>query len=65
MTISQVTLEHEISCVNIPNDGDTQNSRLIAVGMWKDITVRLYSIPDFKELIREPLGGGKKVNFLQ
>lgn len=52
------TLEHEISCVNIHPVGDDPRAAVAAVGMWTDITVRLYSLPALTLVTKEPLAGG-------
>lgn len=53
-----IQLEHEISCLDINPIGDNPNcSQLAAVGMWTDISVRIFSLPDLNLLTKEQLGG--------
>lgn len=53
-----IQLEHEISCLDINPIGDNPNySHLAAVGMWTDISVRIFSLPDLNLLTKEHLGG--------
>ncbi|XP_022954780.1 DNA damage-binding protein 1 [Cucurbita moschata] len=53
-----IQLEHEISCLDINPIGDNPNSsQLAAVGMWTDISVRIFSLPDLNLLTKEHLGG--------
>jgi DNA damage-binding protein 1 len=51
------TLEHEIACVNI-NSLDNSRAQLCAVGMWTEISVRLFKIPSLEQVTVQPLGGG-------
>eukprot|EP01114_Cavostelium_apophysatum_P022802 TRINITY_DN8377_c0_g1_i1.p1 TRINITY_DN8377_c0_g1~~TRINITY_DN8377_c0_g1_i1.p1 ORF type:complete len:965 (-),score=280.18 TRINITY_DN8377_c0_g1_i1:487-3381(-) len=57
--VSEVTLEHEIACVNISPLGDSHEikSKVSAVGMWTDISVRLLEVPSLKLITKESLGG--------
>lgn len=51
-------LEHEVSCLDINPIGDNPNcSQLAAVGMWTDISVRIFSLPDLNLITKEHLGG--------
>ncbi|KAL3612131.1 hypothetical protein D5086_003151 [Populus alba] len=51
-------LECEISCLDINPIGENPNySQLAAVGMWTDISVRIFSLPDLNLITKEPLGG--------
>jgi len=54
-------LEHEVSCLDICSFKNEfyKNSSLVAVGLWMDISVKILQLPDFIELVREPLGEGK------
>lgn len=56
-----ITLEHEVSCLDVSSFkvelGKVIN--LVAVGLWMDISVKVLQLPDFVELVREPLGEGK------
>ena len=56
---SHVTMEHEIACLDVtPVCDDETRSSLIAVGLWTDISARILSLPSFKHLHTEMLGGG-------
>ena len=51
-------LEYEISCLDINPIGENPKySQLAAVGMWTDISVRIYSLPDLNLITKENLGG--------
>lgn len=65
-------LSHEVSCLDIcsfengvengvkngvKNEIET-NKTLVAVGLWMDISIKILVLPDFTELICEPLGEG-------
>ncbi|KAK3204845.1 hypothetical protein Dsin_018891 [Dipteronia sinensis] len=51
-------LEYEISCLDINPIGDNPiSSQLAAVGMWTDISVRIFSLPDLNLITKESLGG--------
>ncbi|KAL3687828.1 hypothetical protein R1sor_014137 [Riccia sorocarpa] len=53
-----IQLEYEISCLDINPVGDDPNrSHLAAVGMWTDISVRVFSLPDLNLVTKENLGG--------
>ncbi|KAH9606926.1 hypothetical protein KSS87_009321 [Heliosperma pusillum] len=56
--VKHAQLEYEISCLDINPIGDNPNySQLAAVGMWTDISVRMYSLPDLNLITKENLGG--------
>ncbi|WOL18645.1 DNA damage-binding protein 1 [Canna indica] len=56
--VKHVQLEYEISCLDINPIGDNSNySSLAAVGMWTDISVRIFSLPNLELLVKENLGG--------
>ncbi|KAK2438447.1 DNA damage-binding protein 1a [Trifolium repens] len=56
--VKHAQLEYEISCLDINPIGDNPNqSHLAAVGMWTDISVRLFSLPDLNLITKEHLGG--------
>ncbi|GAV76408.1 CPSF_A domain-containing protein/MMS1_N domain-containing protein [Cephalotus follicularis] len=56
--IQHAQLEYEISCLDINPIGDNPNySQLAAVGMWTDISVRIFSLPDLNMITKEHLGG--------
>ncbi|XP_047054864.1 DNA damage-binding protein 1-like isoform X1 [Lolium rigidum] len=44
--VKHIELEHDISCLDINSVGENpQSSSFAAVGMWKDISVRIFSLP--------------------
>lgn len=43
--------------MNISPLGDKEQAEICAVGMWTDITVRLFTIPSLTMIASEPLGG--------
>ncbi|CAI0545441.1 unnamed protein product [Linum tenue] len=56
--VKHTQLEYEISCLDINPIGDNLNhSQLAAVGMWTDISVRIFSLPDLNLVTKEHLGG--------
>ncbi|KAL0305441.1 UNVERIFIED_CONTAM: DNA damage-binding protein 1 [Sesamum radiatum] len=56
--VKHAQLEYDISCLDINPIGDNPNySQLAAVGMWTDISVRIYSLPDLNLITKEHLGG--------
>jgi len=56
-----ITLEHEVSCLDVClfNNEFDKTISLVAVGLWMDISVKILQLPNFLELVREPLGEGK------
>jgi len=56
--VKHAQLEYEISCLDINPIGENPNqSQLAAVGMWTDISVRLFSLPELNLITKEHLGG--------
>ncbi|XP_011085220.1 DNA damage-binding protein 1 isoform X1 [Sesamum indicum] len=56
--VKNAQLEYDISCLDINPIGDNPNySQLAAVGMWTDISVRIFSLPDLNLITKEHLGG--------
>lgn len=56
--VAHAQLEYDISCLDInPIGGNSSYSQLAAIGMWTDISVRIFSLPDLKLLTKENLGG--------
>jgi len=52
------TVDHEVACVDIsPVKEGADRSELLAVGLWTDISARLFRLPDFEKLHVEMLGG--------
>ncbi|KAH9394713.1 DNA damage-binding protein 1 [Tyrophagus putrescentiae] len=54
--INECEMEYEASCVDI-SPLVQKKSTLCAVGLWKDISVRILSLPDLKLVHNEKLGG--------
>lgn len=42
-------------------DDEGKTTSLVAVGLWMDISVKILQLPDFVELVREPLGEGNVI----
>ncbi|KAG8497706.1 hypothetical protein CXB51_006856 [Gossypium anomalum] len=56
--VKHAQLEYEISCLDINPIGENSNySHLAAVGMWTDISVRIFSLPELNLITKEQLGG--------
>lgn len=56
--VKNTQLEYDISCLDINPIGDNPNySQLAAVGMWTDISVRIFSLPDLNLITKVHLGG--------
>ncbi|XP_043689453.1 DNA damage-binding protein 1-like [Telopea speciosissima] len=56
--VKHAQLEYEISCLDINAIGENRNhSQLAAVGMWTDISVRIFSLPGLDLVTKENLGG--------
>ncbi|MBA0799379.1 hypothetical protein Gohar_009900, partial [Gossypium harknessii] len=56
--VKHAQLEYEISCLDINPIGENSNySHLAAVGMWTDISVRIFSLPQLNLITKEQLGG--------
>lgn len=56
--VKHAQLEYEISSLDINPIGENPNySHLAAVGMWTDISVRIFSLPDLNLITKEHLGG--------
>ncbi|KAF8391008.1 hypothetical protein HHK36_023308 [Tetracentron sinense] len=56
--VKHAQLEYEVSCLDINPIGENPNySQLAAVGMWTDISVRVFSLPGLDLLTKEHLGG--------
>ncbi|KAJ1703919.1 hypothetical protein LUZ63_003698 [Rhynchospora breviuscula] len=56
--VKHIQLEYEISCLDInPIGENSTHSSLAAVGMWTDISVRIFSLPGLELLKKENLGG--------
>ncbi|KAI3937749.1 hypothetical protein MKW92_004607 [Papaver armeniacum] len=51
-------LEYEVSCLDVNPIGENRNfSQLAAVGMWTDMSVRIFSLPGLDLIRKEQLGG--------
>ncbi|KAM0950707.1 putative transcription factor WD40-like family [Dioscorea sansibarensis] len=56
--VKHLQLEYEISCLDINPIGENSSySTLAAVGMWTDISVRMFSLPGLDLITKECLGG--------
>ncbi|KAK9227132.1 hypothetical protein WN943_012181 [Citrus x changshan-huyou] len=56
--VKHAQLEYEISCLDINPIGENPSySQIAAVGMWTDISVRIFSLPDLNLITKEHLGG--------
>lgn len=56
--VKHAQLEYEVSCLDINPIGENPNqSHLAAVGMWTEISVRIFSLPDLNLITKEHLGG--------
>ncbi|KAJ8548958.1 hypothetical protein K7X08_030924 [Anisodus acutangulus] len=56
--VKYAKLDYDISCLDINPIGENPNhSTIAAVGMWTDISVRIYSLPDLNLITKEQLGG--------
>ncbi|XP_076940007.1 DNA damage-binding protein 1-like [Bidens hawaiensis] len=56
--INHAELKYDISCLDINPIGENSNrSNLAAVGMWTDISVKIFSLPDLTLKTEDHLGG--------
>ncbi|CAA7046991.1 unnamed protein product [Microthlaspi erraticum] len=56
--VQHALLEYEVACLDINPIGDNPNySQLASVGMWTDISVRVFSLPELTLITKEQLGG--------
>uniref|UniRef100_A0A1I7XBW2 DNA damage-binding protein 1 n=1 Tax=Heterorhabditis bacteriophora TaxID=37862 RepID=A0A1I7XBW2_HETBA len=55
--VSSKAMDYEIACVDISSIGDVNESELVAVGLWTEMSAALLSLPDLSEVIREKLPG--------
>ncbi|TKY44495.1 DNA damage-binding protein 1 [Spatholobus suberectus] len=56
--VKHAQLEYEISCLDInPIAENPSHTHLAAVGMWTEISVRIFSLPDLDLTTKEQLGG--------
>ncbi|KAM0886112.1 hypothetical protein ACQ4PT_029885 [Festuca glaucescens] len=56
--VKHAQLDHEVSCVDLNPVGENpQYSSLAAIGLWTDISVSIYSLPDLELIRKENLGG--------
>lgn len=53
-------MDYEVACLDVTplRDGNSR-AEFVAVGLWTDISVRILRLPNFEEVTKEPLGGGK------
>lgn len=55
---SQTTLPHEVACLDISLlDLKAPKAKLVAIGLWTDISVSVLSLPTLETLNNEKLGG--------
>uniref|UniRef100_T1HGH0 CPSF_A domain-containing protein n=1 Tax=Rhodnius prolixus TaxID=13249 RepID=T1HGH0_RHOPR len=54
-----VTLEHEVSCLDVTPFPDEKFAKFVAIGLWNDMSARILKLPSLEEIHREYLGGGK------
>ena len=63
--VADTTLEHEVACIDVtPLEDDGKRSDVLSVGLWTDITLRLFKLPNLEMVAKEPLGGGENENGL-
>jgi len=57
-----ITLKHEASCLDICffKDKFGETIILLAIGLWTDTSIKIFKLPDFVELVKEPLFEGNK-----
>ncbi|KAF9599350.1 hypothetical protein IFM89_036807 [Coptis chinensis] len=56
--VKHAQLEYEVSCLDINPIGENSNSsQLAAVGMWTDMSVRIFYLPGLDLVTKEHLGG--------
>uniref|UniRef100_T1J441 DNA damage-binding protein 1 n=1 Tax=Strigamia maritima TaxID=126957 RepID=T1J441_STRMM len=56
--LSTITMDHEISCLDVsPFSESDARSNICVVGLWTDISARVLCLPNFNELHCEMLGG--------
>lgn len=56
--VKHAQLEYDISCLDINPIGENRNySTIAAVGMWKDMSVRIFALPSLQQMTKEHLGG--------
>ncbi len=56
-------LEHEIACLDLSPQKDTERSEFCAVGLWGDISARLLVLPTLEVICYEKLKGGRYLFF--
>eukprot|EP00271_Cylindrocystis_brebissonii_P010251 TRINITY_DN26392_c0_g1_i1.p1 TRINITY_DN26392_c0_g1~~TRINITY_DN26392_c0_g1_i1.p1 ORF type:complete len:1092 (+),score=241.19 TRINITY_DN26392_c0_g1_i1:211-3486(+) len=53
-----VKLEFEVACLDVsPLEEGEERAHLAAVGMWTDMSVRIFSLPGLTPVVKEKLGG--------
>jgi len=58
--VADTTLEHEVACIDLTpldDSGGGEKSEVLSVGLWTDITLRLFKLPSLEMVAKEPLGG--------
>lgn len=60
----EITLDFEIACIDVSPLNETDiKSDMFCVGLWTDISVRIFKLPSMEEISREALGGGQNSLF--
>lgn len=54
-----------MACLDISPLGDDTKANVVALGLWTDISTRIYSLPKLEELAKEYLGGGKQIQLCE
>jgi len=58
VAVADTTLEHEVACIDVtPFEDGAVKTDLLSVGLWTDITLRLFKLPSLEMVAKEPLGG--------
>lgn len=55
-------MEEEVACLDL---GPGEDSALLGVGLWTDISVRVLRLPDLTPLHTEKLSGGNLLRLLR
>ncbi|RXG55188.1 DNA damage-binding protein 1 [Armadillidium vulgare] len=50
-------VEHEVACLDISPLGEEATANIVALGLWTDISARIYTLPKLEEATKEFLGG--------
>ncbi|RDD41784.1 DNA damage-binding protein 1 [Trichoplax sp. H2] len=55
--VSNISLEHDIACIDISLKDDNERAQICAVGLWVDMSARLLLLPNLQLMLTESLGG--------